>query len=168
MLLEKIDESEFITVLLVKRDEFYDFREWQDMYYITPTGGDFNQSHIFTIYGSKYRRRSTVMVEQDNHGTNKQPDDLIPNIRSCKASIMAPACRVIVLKNMTRDSKMLKMPGINPIEQVELYQKWGPFISGKARSIIYTKLSDDIMKKVKHDKAANRKAKKKNREESTS
>ena len=100
-----------------------------------------------------------MLVKQDKHGAIERPDDLIPNTRSRKASVMTPEHRATVLKNMITDLKVLKTPGIKPIKQVELYQKWRPLLPVKAREITCPKPSDEIMKKVKSDRAAKKRSK---------
>ena len=135
----------------MQREEFYNFEKWQDKYYRTPTGGEFNQTHVFTISSSN-GRKPTIMVKQDIHGAIERIDDLIPNNRSCKARVLPPQERAIALKNMKHDLEVLPNSGIKPIKQVELYQKWGPLLPKEAREITCPRPSDEIINKVKGDK----------------
>lgn len=121
-LFKTIDENEFITAHKMQREEFYNFEKWQDKYYRKPTGGEFNQTHVFTI-SSNNGQKPTIMVKQDIHGAIERIDDLIPNNRSRKAKVLPPQERAIALKNMKHDLEVLPNSGIKPIKQVELYKK---------------------------------------------
>ena len=41
--------NEYVDVFQMPPNHFHNHLEWQDKFYRTPTGGEFKQSHVFTI-----------------------------------------------------------------------------------------------------------------------
>ena len=58
------------------------------------------------------------------------------------------------MKRMEFDLKVLKEPGIRPIKQVELYQKWRPLLPKEKRDLTCPKPTAEVMTKVRDDKRA--------------
>ena len=145
-----MNENRFITAYKVHPQEFKDHLQWQNQLYRTPASGDFNSTHIFTIKGD----RPTLLIKQAYDGAEEKFDSLLPTSRNRIALRLNEEERVEKLKRMVFDLKVLKEPGIRPIKQVELFQKWRPLLPKEKRDITCPKPSEDVMTKVRNDKRA--------------
>ena len=148
-LLGCLNKNEFVTCERVEKDEFFDFLEWQDKFYRTPTGGEFKKNHVFIIKKSK----ATVLVKKDDWDSEEAYDNLIPNRRSRKAMVLSKATRKLAIAQMTNELKVLKPPGLREIKAVEMFTKWRNVVpNDHRRDIICPRPSEEIMKRVKEEK----------------
>ena len=74
---EVLSENDNVTVHKMRKEDFFDHQEWQDKMYRAPTGGEFKQSHVFTIYGNGIGgHKTTTLVKQDTIADPTRIDDL--------------------------------------------------------------------------------------------
>ena len=70
-------------------EDFHDHNKWQDLHYRKPTGGEFKQTHVFTIkYTGGEGGGSTVILKQDDNDADVRLDNLMPTRRSRDARLL--------------------------------------------------------------------------------
>lgn len=106
---EEISRSNYVTNFRMRSEHFKDHTSWQDKFYRTPTGGEFKQTHVFTIY----KNCPTVLCKQDYSDSPVRVDDLRPTGQSRKAnSRLTSAERKLQLQRMEEDLEILNAPGL--------------------------------------------------------
>ena len=148
-LTSKLNQNEYVNVFQTRPKHFNDHLEWQDKHYRTPTGGEFKQTHVFTIESATNGRQPHVLLKRDDCDAPIRLDNLIPNARSRKAKRMTKEERRESIGNMERDLKLLTPTALKPIKQVELWKKWGPLLPEEARAITCPKPSDEVIESIK-------------------
>ena len=74
--------------------------------------------------------------------------------------MLHPIQRKAAIGRMLQELEVLEKPGIRAIKQVELYTKWRKIVPLEYRDITCPRPNEEIMKKVKDDKANKAKGKK--------
>ena len=164
-LMESVNSNSDVDAMKMEKGDMRNYLEWQDKYYRTPKPGGFNQTHIFTIEGNQNGGVPTRMLMNDNHGSERRIDILLPTKRNKKAAYIAdPAERKSKIANMLDELNVLDAPGLRPIKQVELYTKWRPLLPPHAAAVTCPKPTDEVLNMVRDEKkskaAAKRVAKK--------
>ena len=166
-----LDKNKHVTVHKMGVADFFDHQEWQDKIYRAPTGGEFKQSHVFTIYGNGIGGYTpTTLIKQDTIEAAIRKDELLPTTRNKKASVLTAEERARRIASMPQDLKNLQPNGLRPIKQVELWKKWGPLLPEAARKITCPKPSDEVIESIKlsnREKTKTRKKNKRKRKETT-
>ena len=144
-----LNENKYINVMQMRKENFHDHLEWQDQYYRAPAGGEFNQTHVFTICGNRHGRVPTLLMKQDNNEAANRPDSLLPTRRNRKARRLNPEERARSIKKMEDDLKQLTPTPLRPIKQVELWKKWAPLLPEYARAITCPKPPDEVIALIK-------------------
>jgi hypothetical protein len=68
--------------------------------------------------------------------------------------------RIIKMKDAFNNKVLLRVPGIKPIKQVELWKKWGKFIPHHECQELCPKPSDEMIQFVASERTAKRSSKK--------
>jgi len=145
-----LNENEYVDVLQMRPENFHNHLEWQNKFYRTPTGGEFKQTHVFTIYGKdRYKRTPSILVKQDDNESIIREDNLLPTTKSRKARKLLPDVRTQHLQRMELDLKQLVPTPLKPIKQVELWKKWAPLLPEEARNITCPKPSQEVIDSIK-------------------
>ena len=164
-----LNKNEHVTVHKMGKEDFFDHQTWQDTMYRAPAGGEFKQSHVFTIYGNGMGgHMPTTLVKQDTIEAAIRTDDLLPTRRNKKADMFSAEERARRIARMAKDLKNLQPNGLRPIKQVELWKKWGPLLPEAARKITCPKPSDEVIESIKlsnREKTKTRKNMKRKRKE---
>jgi hypothetical protein len=162
-----LNENQYVNVTKMKRENFHNHLEWQNRYYHSPAGGEFNKTHVFTICSNNYGRQPTLIIKQDNYEAECQIDSLLPTTRNRKARKLNEEVRAAAIARMKVDLKELIPTPLRAIKQVELWKKWGPLLPVKFRGITCPKLSDEIIASIKErnkEKTRKRNQEKNNRD----
>ena len=148
-LYDTVNENPYINVHKMLPEDFKDHLEWQDKMYRTPAGGQFKQSHVFTIYNTGRQNAASTLIKQATIESNERIDSLLPTGKNKKAIVHTKEDRKRLIANMEADLKQLTSPGLRPIKQVELWKKWGPLLPESAREVTCPKPSDEIIESIK-------------------
>ena len=150
-----LNENEFIDVHKMSPEDFHDHNKWQDLHYRKPTGGEFKQTHVFTIkYTGGEGGGPTVLLKQDDNDADVRLDNLKPATRSRSqhARILNPEERAEAISNMEQNLLQLNAPPLRPIKQVKLWStKWGPLLPWNVRDITCPKPSDEVIASIKSE-----------------
>ena len=150
---EVLNKNQFVDVHKMKPEEFFDHEKWQNLHYRKPTGGEFKQTHVFTIKrGGGRNGGPTVLMKQDDNDAAIRLDDLKPTRKSRTARRLNPEQRTEAIAKMEQNLEQLVPPPLRAIKQVELYSKWRPLIPEKYRDITCPKPSDEIIESIKSEK----------------
>ena len=112
--------SKDISVIPMSPKDFFDVNRWLSQYYLEPETKTINEYHQFIVEKENpttLRRYiycgSKEFLKQDF--LPKRGDKVLcPNIRKNKLSVT----------NMRKELNKLEPPGIRPMKQMEMYQKW--------------------------------------------
>ena len=152
MLMNIVNQNDFITAHKVKPEEMLDFLTWQDIYYRTPEGGEFKTTHVFEIAGTIYGSAPTLLKKWDYDGADLRTDNLLPTKRNRKCRYMPSKERKAAIARMANEIKVLTSPGLRDIKAVELYTKWGPLIPEWVRESTCPRPSDEVILAVKNNR----------------
>ena len=142
-----LDANEFVTVHKMRQKNFHNHLEWQTEMYRPPEGGEFKQSHVFTI--RKHGTRAlTTLIKQDCNDSIQRYDSLLPK-KANKAKVYPKEERARRIKNMEADLNELVPSGLRPIKQVELYTKWAKLLPKWAAAITCPKPSQEVIDSIK-------------------
>ena len=148
-----LNGNEFVDVHKMRPEDFFDHDKWQDQHYRKPTGGEFKQTHVFTIkYRGGQTGGATVLLKQDDNDAVIRLDNLMPTRKSRTAKILNKEQRVEAISNMEQNLVQLNAPPLRPIKQVELWSKWRPLIPEEFRDITCPKPCDKIIASIKVEK----------------
>ena len=143
-----LDANGFVTVHKIRQKNFHDHLEWQQTkMYRPPEGGEFKQSHVFTI-----RKHGTctltTLIKQDCNDSIQRYNSLLPK-KADKAKVYPKEERARRIKNMEADLNELVPSGLRPIKQVELYTKWAKLLKKWAAAIMCPKPSQEVIDSIK-------------------
>ena len=118
-----LDANEFVTVHKMRQKNFHNHLEWQTEMYRPPEGGEFKQSHVFTI--RKHGTRAlTTLIKQDCNDSIQRYDSLLPK-KANKAKVYPKEERARRIKNMEADLNELVPSGLRPSGHQSFFQN-GP------------------------------------------
>lgn len=158
ILIDKVQENEFITAHKVESSEMFDFLKWQDIYYRSPKVGEFNTTHIFEISDRGYGSIPTMLMKLDYFGSDVRKDSLLPTKRNRKGKYLSIDERKVAIMKMPEELKILQRPGLREIKAVELCSKWRPLLPEWARESTCPKPSGEVIKSVRTKKNEKTKA----------
>ena len=114
---KNLDKNKYVTVHKMGIADFFDHQEWQDTMYRAPAGGEFKQSHVFTIYGNGIGGNTpTTLIKQDTIEAAIRKDVILPTTRNRKASVLTAEERARRITSMPQDLKNLQPNGLRPIK----------------------------------------------------
>ncbi len=155
MLHKTLSKSPYVDVFKMRPKHFHNHLKWQDLYYRTPSQGEFKRTHVFTICRTGHgipgatNVTSTTLLKQDNNESNIRVDDLLPTSRNRKTLRgLTPAERARDIAKMEENLEELVPTPLKPIKQVELWKKWAPLIPEEFRPE-YPKPSDEVINSIK-------------------
>ena len=151
-----LETNQYVDVFKMRPNHFHDHLKWQDQYYKAPAGGEFKQTHVFTICAANCgittnttNVTSTLLLKQDHNEATIRLNDLLPTTKSKKARRLDPEVRAREIAKMEENLIQLVPTGLKPIKQVELWKKWGPLIPEKYRADTCPKPSDEVINSIK-------------------
>ena len=147
-----LNELDNIFYYHVTSEVFFDYNRLLNTYYKNIPSGSVKKNHHFWVNDDKPTTMFTLTYHGDEEAHCESYDYCI-----------RMNDRIIKLQEAINNKVPLKAPGMKPIKQVELWKKWGQFISEDERQELCPKPPDDIIKAVAKDKASKQAAKKRDR-----
>ena len=143
--------SPLVHVIRAPSELHYDWDTYFDRLYKRPATGTINKNHIFRADDSQYALLTTERVK----GVDVQKQNLNKLKPTSTGATKAGRTRILKYGKV----EVIKAPGLKPIKQVELYQKWRPLVPEEFADEICPKPPDSILETVKNERAE-KKAKK--------
>jgi hypothetical protein len=147
-LVNKLNDHRLIHAVKVGAEDFYDFNSYFDSIYTQIPSGAIKQYQYFKAYFMKsgwFQAQSSSPLLSEG---------VIFDLRPPKKDEQQ---RKSIIKNFDiKHIKNLEPPGVRPIKQVEMYEKWRRFVPAEHITDLYAKPTKETAKKVLDDQKKNR------------
>jgi len=132
-LLKVLNTAEDVTAVGVSPTDFYDWDALEDKIYKSLATGTVNRTHLF-----QYNiERPSILVTRDTAGLNSYSAE--QNLRKT----MDEETRKDIIRNYKTHLETLDAPGVSPIKQFELWNKWRDYIPIEFRDLLCEKPTDE-------------------------
>ena len=143
--------SNQVTAELCTSSDFFNWDSFLDSVYKRPGPGTVNKNHIFKS------ETPGILITEAVHGIDTTTQDLSRLRKHATGHERGGRTRKVKGCKL----QLEKRPGLKPIKQCELYEKWGPLVPQQFRDDICPRPSDSIIatvKQARNEKCAAKKA----------
>ena len=140
-----INESEYVDVVRMSKEDFYEFLDCPDRHHRTPEVDEFKTAHVLMFLSERSSSAATVLREKDHDEAPMRIDRLFPIRRNMKVPYLPPEERKVKISNMLNELKLLAPFPLRSIKQAELHSIWGPLLPKEAVATTCPKPSDEIV-----------------------
>ena len=144
-----LDYSPLVHVIRAPRELHYDWDTYFDKLYKRPAAGTINKNHIFRADDSQCTQLTTERIK----GVDVQTQNLNKLKPTSLGATKAGRTRILKYGKV----EVIKAPGLKPIKQVDLYQKWRPLVPNEYADEICPKPPDSVLAMVKNERAEKQK-----------
>ena len=151
-----LDKNKFVKVDVMLSNEFLNFSPVLNKYYRSLKSGETNRTHVFTVKNS---RNPTLLLKKDDVNAEERLDNLLPTRAFRVAVHLNEEERKLAISNLLGELAPLTPPGIAPIKQCELYNKWRKLLKVQNRDLTCPKPTDEVLNSVRAERNKKRRKK---------